>query len=89
MEKAGVDWEVEKIPTYVGRSIKGYQIPTGASALVRSSDNKVLAPMVGDNWEPVQNVEAFDFFTEYCLAGDMEMHTAGSLADGKNVWASR
>jgi len=59
MEKAGCDWEVKKVPTYAGEEM----IPTGASALVRSSDNKVLAPMVGDNWEPVQNVEAFDFFT--------------------------
>ena len=57
-----------------------------APTLIRETDGKVLSPMVGDNWEPVQNSEAFDFFGEYCLAGDMEMHTAGSLADGKNVW---
>jgi len=86
MEKAGCDWEVNKVPTYA--AMDGVDlIPTGSSALIRSSDNSVLAPNVGENWEPVQNVEAFDFFTEYCLAGDMEMHTAGSLADGKNVWA--
>jgi len=86
MVKAGCDWEVNKVPTYA--AMDGVDlIPTGSSALIRSSDNSVLAPNVGENWEPVQNVEAFDFFTEYCLAGDMEMHTAGSLADGKNVWA--
>lgn len=86
MVKAGVDWEVNKVPTLA--AIEGVDpIPTGTHALVRSSDNKVLAPMVGDGWEPVQNEEAFDFFTEYCLAGDMQMHTAGSLADGKIVWA--
>jgi len=85
MEKAGVDWTVEKVPTVVRH--KGDTISTGTNALVRSSDSKVLAPMVGDNWEPVQNEEAFDFFNEYCLAGDMEMHTAGSLEEGRVVWA--
>ena len=85
MQKAGCDWQVNKIPTYA--AVGDEQIPTGASALIRSTDNRVLAPMVGDDWNPVQNEEAFTFFNEYCAAGDMEMHTAGSLADGKIVWA--
>ena len=76
MEKAGLDWSVEKIPTYA--RVGDQEIPTGVEALVRSSDNKVLT-QVGANWNPVQNEEAFDFFAEYCAAGDMEMHTAGSL----------
>jgi len=42
---------------------------------------------VGEGWNPVQNSEAFEFFNEYCMAGDMEMHTAGSLKDGQMVWA--
>lgn len=84
MEKAGVDWTVEKVPTFAHHN--GNQIPTGKEALVRSSDSKVLT-QVGGNWEPCQNETAFDFFNEYCLAGDMEMNTAGSLKDGKMVWA--
>jgi|TARA_R110000744_G_scaffold64020_4_gene131677 phage/plasmid-like protein (TIGR03299 family) len=83
MVKAGLDWSVEKVPTY---AIMGdEQIPTGQEALIRSSDNKVLT-QVGKNWHPVQNEEAFEFFSEYCLAGDMEMHTAGSLKGGKMTW---
>lgn len=84
MDKAGVDWRVNLVPTYA--DVNGERIPTGQKALVRETDNRVLTN-VGGNWNPVQNEEAFDFFTEYCLAGDMEMHTAGSLADGKIVWA--
>jgi len=34
----------------------------------------------------VQNAEAFDFFNEFVMAGDMEMHTAGSLKGGQIVW---
>ena len=85
MEKAGVNWEVEKVPTYAAK--EGVDlIPTGMEALVRSSDNKVLT-QVGGNWEPCQNEEAFTFFNEYCAAGDMEMNSAGSLKEGKFVYA--
>jgi phage/plasmid-like protein (TIGR03299 family) len=82
MQQAGLDWEVRKesMTTESGAEI------TGKKALVRSADNKVL-DVIGDNWNPVQNSEAFEFFSEYCLAGDMEMHTAGSLKGGQMVWA--
>ena len=82
MQQAGLDWTVEKetMTTASGVEIEGKK------ALVRSADNKVL-DVVGDNWNPVQNSEAFEFFSEYCLAGDMEMHTAGSLKGGQMVWA--
>jgi len=81
-QKAGLDWTVEKetMTTASGVEIKGKK------ALVRSSDNKVL-DVIGDKWNPVQNDEAFNFFSEYVLAGDMEMHTAGSLKGGQMVWA--
>ena len=82
MRKAGLDWKVEKetITTSSGAEVHGKR------ALVRQSDNTVL-DIVGSNWNPVQNSEAFDFFTEYVNAGDMEMHTAGSLKNGEIVWA--
>ena len=83
MVKAGLDWQVNKVPTYA--RVGELEVPTGQEALVRSSDNKVLT-QVGKNWYPVQNEEAFEFFSEYCLAGDMSMETAGSLRDGKMVW---
>ena len=84
MKKAGLDWRVEQIDSYVTMGDK--KIPTGMKALVRSSDNKVLTN-IGQIWNPVQNEEAFEFFSEYVLAGDMEMHTAGSLKGGQMVWA--
>jgi phage/plasmid-like protein (TIGR03299 family) len=82
--EAGLDWSVEKVPAFA--EVNGEKIPVGASALIRSSDSKVL-DVVGDDWNPVQNAEAFDFFSEFVAAGDMEMHTAGSLKAGKIVWA--
>ena len=84
MEKAGLDWTVDKVDAFV--RIGDKEVATGQQALVRSSDNKILTN-VGKDWNPVQNEEAFEFFSEYVLAGDMEMHTAGSLKEGKMVWA--
>ena len=82
MQKAGVDWSVEKqdLVTAGGSTVKSKQ------ALVRLSDGEVL-DIVGKGWNPVQNAEAFNFFEEYVRAGDMQMHTAGSLNGGKMVWA--
>jgi len=89
MQKAGLDWTVEKHDSFViiNDGFGGVKhVPTGQQALVRSSDKKVLTN-VGEGWNPVQNEEAFNFFNEYVLAGDMEMHTAGSLKGGQMVWA--
>ena len=84
MQKAGLDWEVEKVDAFV--RVGDQEIRTGQQALVRSSDNKILTN-VGENWNPVQNKDAFDFFTEFVMSGDMDMHTAGSLRGGQMVWA--
>ena len=81
---AGLDWTVEKIPAFA--TVNGKRVNVGHSALVRSSDQTIL-DVVTNDWNPVQNSEAFDFFNEFVHAGDMEMHTAGSLRDGQIVWA--
>lgn len=82
-KESGTDWLVEKVPAYC--DINSNPIQIGRSALVRLSDNKIL-DIVTDDWNPVQNHEAFDFFHEYVMAGDMEMNTAGSLRGGQVVW---
>jgi len=84
MKKAGLDWEVKKFPAIA--MVNGKKIDTGRQALIRTSDNKFL-DMVGEDWNPVQNAEAFEFFNDFIGAGDMEMHTAGSLKGGQNIWA--
>lgn len=82
---AGLDWTVEKIPAYATLA-DGTQVDVGKSALVRSSDNRVLT-VCGPDWNELQNQEAFEFFDEYVREGNMKMHTAGSLRDGQIVWA--
>ena len=86
MKAAGLDWSVTKQPMYYMDDLGEMGEVPGKSALVRSSDNKVM-DIVGQDWNPVQNAEAFEFFREFVDTGDMKMHTAGSLKDGKMVWA--
>lgn len=84
LKAAELDWTVSKVPAFA--KIGNENKPVGWSALVRSSDDRIL-DVVSDEWNPIQNSEAFEFFHEYCLNGDMEMHTAGSLKNGQVVWA--
>ena len=83
LKAAKLDWTVEKSPAYA--IVGGEPQLINRSALVRDRDDKIL-DIVSDDWNPVQNEEAFDFFHEFVMAGDMEMHTAGSLKDGQIVW---
>jgi phage/plasmid-like protein (TIGR03299 family) len=84
LDAAGLNWEVVKKPLFFNTD--SGPVLTNSQALVRATDNKVLT-VVSDNWNPVQNIEAFTFFNDFVAAGDMEMHTAGSLRQGKMVWA--
>jgi len=82
MEASKTNWEVRKIPATV--EIGGKQVQTGHCGLVRSSDDKIL-DVISDDWNPTQNLQAFEFFREYTEAGQMEMETAGSLDGGRVV----
>ena len=83
LEAAGLDWTVRKVPAFA--EIGGEKVNIGYSALVRDTDDKQLG-VVSNDWNIVQNQEAFDFFDEYVRAGDMAMETAGSLKEGTIVW---
>jgi phage/plasmid-like protein (TIGR03299 family) len=84
MQKAELDWKVREVEAFI--EFDGKKMPTGQKSLVRETDGKILTN-VGENWKSVQNEQAFEFFHEYVMAGDMEMHTAGSLKGGQMVWA--
>jgi phage/plasmid-like protein (TIGR03299 family) len=84
LEAAGLNWDVEKVEAFA--KVGGKNVSVNRSALVRTSDNKIL-DVVSNDWNPVQNSEAFEFFNDFISEGDMEMHTAGSLKGGQIVWA--
>jgi len=83
LKQSGLDWNVVPVPVF--GKIDGKEINSTYKMLVRDTDQEVLT-MITDKWNPVQNHEAFDFFRDFVDEGAMEMHTAGSLQNGKWVW---
>ena len=82
IEAAGLDWNVEMVPVFLG---DGTEVP-GKRAAIRADTAEVFNVM-SDLYTPMQNVEAFQFFDGVVGAGEAIYHTAGSLRGGRKVWA--
>jgi phage/plasmid-like protein (TIGR03299 family) len=83
--KAGLDWEVEKQEIYASQDKIHSQIIPTHKAVVRTADQQILG-IVGNRYQPIQNLEAFDFMDSLVEDGDMRYHTAGSLYGGQKIW---
>jgi phage/plasmid-like protein (TIGR03299 family) len=80
----GADFRVEKQELF--RDVDGTRFKSCKRSLVRTDTNQEL-DVVGADWNPLQNDDAFRFFQEFIEAGDMKMETAGVLKGGRMVWA--
>ena len=78
---AGLDWQVEleKVWSNSGIEMTDYQ------AVVRQDTHTALG-IVGTNYKPLQNTEAFNWFEPFVENGLCSLETAGSLFNGKRVW---
>ena len=96
MRLAKLDWAVEQHPLYanVPSDLDEYgedidddlvDIP-GKVANVRMDTREALG-IVTPHYHIIQNADAFDFFDELIGRGDAHYHTAGSLYNGRKVWA--
>ena len=84
---SGLDWTVTTLPMYLNLPGVGITKIDGRNAIVRETDNKVLSnALLGDNYTPIQNREAFNFFDEVVADKKAKYHTAGSLFGGRWVW---
>lgn len=77
---AGLDWTVGLKPLFTQ---EGEKAP--ALATFRQDTNKLLG-VVGPNYKPLQNEEAFNFFDPFLQNGLASLETAGSLREGKRIW---
>lgn len=85
---ANLDWQVIKQPLFAGegehRPISDY------FAIVREDDWKqnktTVLGLVGTEYTPIQNREAFGFFDPIVGQGAAVYQTAGALGDGERVW---
>lgn len=79
------DYHVSKRPMYVKVGDE-YIADKKTFQLVRDSDNAFLSA-VGTGYRPVQTEQVFDFFHDFVKSAKMRMETAGSLWEGRYVWA--
>ncbi len=78
---AGLDWTVEHKRLVIEGSNR--QVP--AFANVRDSDGSILG-VVGCEYKPVQNIDAFAWFQPWIDSGKATLDTAGALKEGRHVW---
>lgn len=92
LKKAGLDWEVSKVP------IKVEQVTDDGSTTVKFIDHYGLVRrhpsgkidelgVCGKQYIPTQNKDAFDFFDKYCTLAGLKMETVGSLNGGRQIFA--
>ena len=77
---AGLDWKVGLKPLFTGQ---GESVE--AFATYRETDNRILG-VVGPQYKPLQNADAFKFFNPFLQSGETSLETAGSLRNGQRVW---
>jgi phage/plasmid-like protein (TIGR03299 family) len=80
LEAAGLNWEVglKSLVTADGQ-------PITHKTTYRLTDGKILG-VVGPSWRPLQNRDAFQRFQPLIDSGEVGLHTAGSLKEGRRVW---
>jgi phage/plasmid-like protein (TIGR03299 family) len=83
LKTADIDWRIEKRALMIHGLDQ--QLDTHY-ALVRDTDDSILG-ICGENYIPLQNSKAFEFFEKFVKAGSMEMEVAGSLRGGRYVFA--
>lgn len=88
---AGLDWEVGTAKAkweYKDATTGGRKHRTSEKIrILYRKDTGADLSMVGPRYTPFQNREVLKFFSEYVEHGDAVIETAGSLNDGKYIWA--
>lgn len=85
IKEAGMDWDVwlRKIHVEIAEGCNACM--SNHYATVRSSDNAILG-VVGKDYEPLQNKDAFKWFEPFLENEEATIETAGSLRNGARIW---
>jgi phage/plasmid-like protein (TIGR03299 family) len=86
---AKADWSVSKRPLFFSPSSehqdRSIQEAAEYKIMIRDTDNKPLG-IVSNNYVPLQNIEAFEWFDSFVQTGLADFETAGVLCGGRKVW---
>ena len=82
---AGLDWEVELRHIFTEDDKGSLHGVLNHYASCRKRDNAVLG-LVGKDYRPLQNRDAFRWFQPFLESGEATLETAGSLKGGSRIW---
>ncbi|NQT18351.1 MAG: DUF932 domain-containing protein [Planctomycetes bacterium] len=89
IEAAKLDWEVTKVPLYAASGRRRLALENRFAVvrkdLLGKKQCKALG-IVGSQYTPLQNREAFSFFDPIVGKKAAVYHTAGVLGDGERIW---
>lgn len=89
IKAAQLDWEVVKQPLFaIGGSV-ALPVPDKFAMVPQHKWGKADCPVfgiVGQDYTPLQNREAFTFFDDIVGRREAIYHTAGALGQGERVW---
>jgi len=80
LEAANLNWEVGMRPLFNEKGVKSTH-----QEIYRGDSGQTLG-VVGPQYHPLQNTQAFGFFNPLVQDGTLSYETAGVLQDGKKVW---
>jgi phage/plasmid-like protein (TIGR03299 family) len=83
--EAGLDWTVQRAQVYFKDTDERFR--KGTSEILYRDDTYGQLGIVTDRYKIVQPSTVLEFFRDIVDAGHMKLETAGSLDDGKKVWA--
>ena len=89
IDAANLGWEVVKRPLYTVGDGALHAIKDKMAIMRRGSNDRSDGPvfgLVGKNYTPLQNREAFAFFDDIVGTGAAIYHTAGALGQGERIW---
>ncbi len=90
IQAANLDWKVRKEPALGARMVDRTRSIYSRYAILRSRVGRettdVQLAVVGGEYQPLQNADAFRFFEPFIDAKWADFHTAGALGDGERVW---
>lgn len=95
---AGLNWEVDERAVYYSRQVpeivggddfalKNVPTPIKNRKVLVRSDNQEPLSIVGKGYHVVQPEKVMDFYRELIAENGFKMDTAGSLMDGRRIWA--
>jgi phage/plasmid-like protein (TIGR03299 family) len=84
--EAGMDWDILRSPlTYMADDENTYEV--AEKNMLYRSDTKAHLSVVSNRYQIVQPGEVLEFFRDLVGASGFELETAGTLFDGKRLWA--